>query len=136
MSYLDPVYNSFSTLYCIWFANIMLRLLASKFMRNIGLYFSSSVMSLSDFGIRVMLVMLVKWFSKNFLYYYILEEIIDNWYKLFLDYFIEFTCEPVLDFLIWNIIIIDSVHLIDKYLFGLYFFLHAIFKLFYCGKNT
>ena len=37
---------------CIWFANILLRISASMFIRDIGLYFSFFVVSLSDFGIR------------------------------------------------------------------------------------
>lgn len=40
---------------CIQFDNILLRFSASKFMKNIGLKFSSLEMSLLDFGISVIL---------------------------------------------------------------------------------
>ena len=43
--------------YCwMWFANILLKILASMFISNIGLKFSFFVISLSGFGFRMMLV--------------------------------------------------------------------------------
>ena len=43
--------------YWIWFADFFLRIFASVFIKNIGLQFCFSVVSLSSFGIRVMLVL-------------------------------------------------------------------------------
>lgn len=37
------------------FANILLQNFVSAFMKNVGLYFPFLVISLSDFGIRIML---------------------------------------------------------------------------------
>lgn len=54
-SLLFMVYNPF-IFYCIWFAGISLRIFVSVFTRCIGLQFSFLMMSLSYFGIRVVLV--------------------------------------------------------------------------------
>jgi len=50
--------NDFFLMYCwIWFASILLRIFASMFIRHIGLL-SFFALSLSGFGIRVMLASL------------------------------------------------------------------------------
>ena len=54
-SHLVMVDYLFNVLLDADFANILLRILASMFISNIGLKFSFFVVSLSDFGIRMML---------------------------------------------------------------------------------
>ena len=48
--------DKFFDVHCSWFASILLKILASMFIMDIGLKFSFLVGSLPGFGIRMMLV--------------------------------------------------------------------------------
>ena len=71
-----------------------LKLFASMFLRDFGLYFSLIVMPLSGFGITVNFGF-IEWIRKYFLHLHILKEIVENWHNLFLRCLTDFTSEPI-----------------------------------------
>ena len=83
-------------LMCCWicFTNILLRAFASIFVKDIGLYISFLVVSLSGFGIRVMVASQTI-FGSVLSLFSLLEEFQWDWFKFFLVCLVEFTYETI-----------------------------------------
>ena len=78
---------------CCWihFANILLRIFASIFIKDIVLYIFL-VISLSGFSVRMRVIHRMSWGVFPLQSF---EEFEKDWYTFFLAYLVEFTCEAI-----------------------------------------
>ena len=77
------------------FANILLKILASMFISDIGLKFSFFVVSLSGFGIRMMLASQKECESLPSSWIFLGGEIFEGLELALLKYFVKFSCVTV-----------------------------------------